>query len=323
MAQTQTKTDKLQFKVIRQAVSYGRVSTDDQADYGTSLPDQEKGNRAYGADSGIPIVKHFEDDYSGLKLKRPEFDKVRQYLRDGLANCLIVSKADRLSRHRTHMMIIVDELLELGVELYIVGKGKINLADDTQVMMLSLEGHMAHQEASKILERTHKGRLAKAAQGHFMGSRAPYGRKIVKDTETTENGRIIVKNRRLEIEPDEAYILRLMFEMYGYKDYSYDGIARYLDEAGYLFRNGERWSSNRIHYMLKQRVHAGVQSYAGNVTQIEPIVSQELWDLVEKKRKHNAKHKRHPANPTRHIFSGRATCFHCGFSMVGITNSNK
>ena len=110
-------------------------------------------------------------------------------------------------------------------------------------MMLSLESHMAQREVNTILERTHKGRLAKAAQGQFMGSRAPYGRKIVKETEETENGRIIVKDRRLEIVPDEAHIIRLMFELYGYKDYSYDGVARYLGDGGYVFRNGERWSS--------------------------------------------------------------------------------
>jgi len=140
-------------------------------------------------------------------------------------------------------------------------------------------------------------------------------RDTSKETEETKNGRIIVKNRRLEIVPDEAHVVRLMFELYAYKNYSYNGITTYLNDQGFLYRNSKKWSTNRVHHILNQTVHMGELNYAGIITEIEPIISKELWEAVEEKRKHNAQHRRHSINPNYNL-ARRVTCFHCGYHMV-------
>ena len=131
MKQLQIETiDDIEFRVALKAISYCRVSTDDQADYGTSLEKQRRVNAEYAAQHGIEIVETVTDDFSGRKLDRPGFSRVRNYLKQGIANCLIVYDASRLSRHRTYASIIVDELLELGCELHLSNKGKVDLTDD-------------------------------------------------------------------------------------------------------------------------------------------------------------------------------------------------
>lgn len=311
-----TKRTDLQFLVVRKAVSYTRVSTDDQADYGTSLDSQRKAIEEYAQANDIEIVAHFEDDFSGRKLERPGFNRVRKYLQDGLANVLIVYKGDRLSRHRTHTMMIVDELQALECELHLATKGKVDLTDDTAVLLLSIEGHLAHKEVNDIVERVTRGRREKTQQGEIMGALAPYGYRIEKEVNTNENGRIIVMGRRLIIEPEEAQVVKLIFELYAYHDYSFNGITVYLDKNGYLYRKGRRWGVSYVMAILKKTVYKGEYNYSGIAVPVEPIIDADLWNLAQEKRTHSRRHKRHN-NKEIYLFSGRVVCHHCGFHAVG------
>lgn len=315
------KPSDLQFLVSRKAVSYCRVSTDDQADHGTSLTSQRDAIDRYAAEAGLEIVAHFEDDFSGRKLERPGFDRARKYLQDGLANVLIVYKGDRLSRHRTHTMMIIDELQALDCELHLASKGQVDLTDDTAVLLLSIEGHLAHSEVSGIVERTTRGRREKAQQGQVMAARIPYGYRIEKEVTTNENGRLLVTSRKLVIEPEEARIVRLIFELFVYEDRSYYQIAVRLDELGYRSRKNKPWSADHVHLIIKRTAYRGDYTYAGIKIPIDPIIDAELWDRAQEKREHHRKHKRHDSR-SRYLFSGRVSCFHCEYHAIG-TQSRK
>ena len=78
MNQKQIQTiDDIEFRVALKAISYCRVSTDDQADYGTSLDKQKRVNAEYAAKNGIEIVERIpvvvesnEHNVSYLETKR-------------------------------------------------------------------------------------------------------------------------------------------------------------------------------------------------------------------------------------------------------------
>ena len=78
---------------------YIRVSTEDQAREGFSLPEQEKRLRAMCEYKGYEIYKLYKD--AGISAKtgnyRPAFEELLQDIRDKKCNTIVVLKLDRLT----------------------------------------------------------------------------------------------------------------------------------------------------------------------------------------------------------------------------------
>src|SRR5262245_48493862 len=86
---------------------YARVSTDDQAHRGYSIPTQIEACRNYAREQGYDVVAEFSDDYSGATLDRPELDKLRNLF--GTIDGVIVYEIDRLARKVVYQMLIEEE----------------------------------------------------------------------------------------------------------------------------------------------------------------------------------------------------------------------
>ncbi len=81
------------------AALYRRVSGDEQAKKGYSLPDQRDEQFAYCALENLEVVREFEDaGYSGKFLERPDLDELRDLVATGGVDVVVVSKRDRLAR---------------------------------------------------------------------------------------------------------------------------------------------------------------------------------------------------------------------------------
>lgn len=79
---------------------YIRVSTEDQAREGFSLPEQEKRLRAMCEYKGYEIYKVYKDAGISAKTgnKRPAFEELLQDIKDKKCNTIVVLKLDRLTR---------------------------------------------------------------------------------------------------------------------------------------------------------------------------------------------------------------------------------
>ncbi len=79
---------------------YIRVSTEDQAREGFSLPEQEKRLRTMCEYKGYEIYKLYKD--AGISTKtgnyRPAFEELLQDIKDKKCNTIVVLKLDRLTR---------------------------------------------------------------------------------------------------------------------------------------------------------------------------------------------------------------------------------
>src|SRR5215212_8253194 len=98
------------------AIAYARVSTEDQS-RGWSLPTQLEAIHEFAERRGMEIITKFTDSETGTKLERTGFTQVRELLRNGAAQALIVYSLDRLSRNHVNSLILRDELEQQGIQL--------------------------------------------------------------------------------------------------------------------------------------------------------------------------------------------------------------
>ena len=99
---------------------YARVSTKGQAKDGNSLEVQKAALIEAGAvESSIYI-----DTFTGTKMDRPEFNKLKEILRPG--DKLIVTKLDRLGRSVSQASEIITELIDREVEINVLNLGVLS-----------------------------------------------------------------------------------------------------------------------------------------------------------------------------------------------------
>lgn len=77
---------------------YCRVSTEGQEQEGTSLQTQLEACLKYCQDKGYDVSYRFSEAFSGLSLERPELDKLRELVRTGTIDAVIVYSLDRFTR---------------------------------------------------------------------------------------------------------------------------------------------------------------------------------------------------------------------------------
>lgn len=67
------------------AITYSRVSDQEQARSGYSLPDQREGTRRWCENEGYEVIEELADEgYSGAYLERPGLDRVRDLVVAGV-----------------------------------------------------------------------------------------------------------------------------------------------------------------------------------------------------------------------------------------------
>ena len=88
----------------KKAVVYARVSTNEQAEHGFSLPSQVEACRKYADQNDFNVIAEFSDEYSGRELERPGLDEVRKLIGAGSIDALIVYSGDRLTRDTGHTL---------------------------------------------------------------------------------------------------------------------------------------------------------------------------------------------------------------------------
>lgn len=141
---------------------YARVSTRGQAKDGNSLEDQERKLKEAGAE------KILSDTFTGTKMDRPVFSKLREKLQSG--DTLIVTKLDRFARTIVEGVSVIRELMEKGVTVNILNLGTVQ---NTSAGRLTLSMMMAFAEFERdmIVERTQAGKAIARANGKRVDGR--------------------------------------------------------------------------------------------------------------------------------------------------------
>ena len=139
---------------------YCRVSTEDQEREGTSLQTQLEACLKYCQDKDYNVCHRFSEAYSGLTLERPKLNELRELVRAGDIDIVVVYCLDRLSRDPTHGVILTQELERHHVTLEAVTEDVDN--SELGKLISYIRGFASKLEAEKIRKRTMRGKMAKA-----------------------------------------------------------------------------------------------------------------------------------------------------------------
>lgn len=140
-------------------INYIRVSSIDQN------PDRQI--------EGLPNAdKVFIDKASGVTTKRPELQKLFDYIRPGEGDQINVLSIDRLARNIEDLNKLVKKVVSLGTsitfhkESLIFGNGEDSAMSD---LLFNVLGSFAQFERAMIKERQAEGIAAAKAKGKHMG----------------------------------------------------------------------------------------------------------------------------------------------------------
>lgn len=144
---------------------YIRVSTRKQARDGNSLEAQREALTAAGAE------KIYTDAFTGTRMERPEFDRLRAQLRKG--DVLIVTKLDRLARSVSQASGLITDMIDEGVTIHVLNLGVLS-NDSVNTLLRNVLLSFAQFERDMIVQRTQEGKaVARATDPDFREGRPP------------------------------------------------------------------------------------------------------------------------------------------------------
>ena len=253
----------------KRAVIYTRVSTDEQAEKGYSLPHQLNECRRYCQNNGFVIAQEFLDNYSGATLERPGFSLLKKYICQNQVDAVIVYTADRLSRNVVDFLVLCDEWERARIELHYVDRGK-SQNNFEGLLTDGIFAMLAHGERLKIIQRTSDGRHNKAKHNRVvMTGIPPYGYNRVGKGADAE----------YQINEVQAEVVRSIFRWYVDGDgdgingpISLRAISSRLDELGisppnYRSKMAPGWYPNSVRVVLTNEIYIGKTYYGKVITE--------------------------------------------------------
>ena len=248
----------------------------------------------------LHVAEVLEEVVSGESLyARPEMMRLLDMINTCMYAGVVCMDIERLSRGSSLESGHIMQVLQVN-SCKIITPGKTyDLQNDSDELF-------SRYELKTINKRLVRGRNQSASEGKFMGSMAPYGYRAFKLPGE--------KGNSLCIEPEEAKVVQMIFEMYGKQGIGYNTIAYQLNQMHIPSRIGE-WGQTSIANIINNEVYLGkirwrrepvkrvvkdgmlakkrilnddYELYEGRH---EPIITEEQWNMAKAAQK---KEKPHP-----------------------------
>ena len=280
---------------------------------------------SYCRDKKLNVVQVFEEVVSGEALSsRPQMLRLLELINTGLYAGVVCIDIERLSRGSSMESGYIMQILQTNGCKIITPSKVYDLQNESDEQFTDMKFMFSRYELKTITKRLVRGRNQSASEGKFMGSVAPYGYRAYK-----LQGE---KGNSLEIIPEEAEIVRLIFDMYGKQGIGYNTIAYRLNQLG-IPSQSSAWGQTSITNILNNEVYLGKirwrrepvkrvvtdgmlekkrilnKNYDLYEGRHEPIITQQQWDDVK-----DQQHRRQKTclNIERQLANPFASIMHCG-----------
>lgn len=321
---------------------YIRVSTAMQVD-GYSLEAQKDRLTKFAEFQDMEVVREYCDaGKSGKSITgRPEFTQMLQDVaddRDGV-EYILVFKLSRFGRNAADVLNSLQYIQDFGVNLICVEDG-IDSSKDSGKLTITVLSAVAEIERENILVQTMEGRKQKAREGKWNGGQAPFGYTL-----DSKKGMLIVN-------PEEAEIVKIIYNKFVNEGVGADSISNYLNQHGYVKKKNRSHELNYftrglIRKILDNPVYIGKIAYGKSSTEKikgtrdqyhrvrnddfllaeglhEAIIDLDLWEGARTKREETGvKWVKTHSLEHEHILTGLLKCPICGVGMSGTVRRRK
>ncbi len=298
--------------------------------------------------------EYFEGSKSGYKNSVADREVLQEAYQDAKNHeydILVVYKDDRIGRRMWEIGGYIMSLKSLGVNIYTVKDGCISPESNDIMgqMMLALRYGNAQKSSADTGMRVKDTAKKLAAQGKFMGGRAPYGYTLEHSGEISKHGRAL---KHLVISPEQAEVVRYIYKLSLNRELGSAKIAKTLNNSA-LYKSlapNDVWKSGTITSILTNPIYAGYTSYkrrehsSGSCHRLDRrdwivaerqnpdivIVDKDTWTNVQKKRKQRANKYTKPLKKEDVTIIGRndgmlslVDVLHCGYCGCKMVNGSK
>ena len=263
---------------IRRAALYVRVSTDEQAERGYSLRDQQARLETWCAREGIDVAGVWvEDGASAKTFERPQWSRLLAAIEAGRTSpvdAVLVVKWDRFSRDATGALGMIRRLDTRGVVVQAIEQPIVASVPE-QLLMQVLYVAAPEVENRRRSLATKAGMRRAMKEGRWMNA-PPKGYRRGRDAQ----------DRYLLVPSDDAPLVRRAFELASDAGRSMESIRLELRKAGL------RISKMQFTRLLRSAVYAGrivVPAWGGEPATVvdgvhEPLVEAALFDRIQRDR---------------------------------------
>ncbi|MEK5104031.1 recombinase family protein [Cytobacillus sp. FSL M8-0252] len=281
---------------------YVRVSTQEQAKEGFSIPAQIESLRAFCKSQGWEIVEEYKEEGKSAKdLDRPKMQEMMKDLKKRKFDLVLVHKLDRLTRS----VLDLYKLLEYFEKYDVKFKSSTEQYDTSTALgklFITLVASLAQWERENLGERVKFGIHQMIEEGKRPGGHSPYGYKFD------------LSFNCIVIEDESKWVIKI-FEWYA-DGYGYRKISDRLNELGIKPRIANKWNHNTIYGMLRNDIYTGVYRWGNKVVfnNHPAIISNSLFLKVQQKLKNNHKNL---VRKGKFPLTGILKCGHCDEPMNG------
>lgn len=223
--------------------AYIRVSTVKQGERGSSLQEQRAAIEAFAQRQKLTVSEWFEDRETAAKKGRTQFLRMMGRLEKGKAAGVLLHKIDRGARNLWDWARI-QSLLDAGIEVHFV-HDNLDMSSRGGRLAADIQAVVAADYVRNLRDEVHKGQRGRLKQGLY-----PFGAPIG----YLNNGRGQAKT----IDPVRGPLVRLAFELYASRRFSFDTLRAELRRHGLTRKNGGPLSRCSITAMLRNPFYAGV-----------------------------------------------------------------
>lgn len=262
------------------------------------------------------LKEHFDDNnVSGATLDRPALERLKQLVREGQVQVVVVLRLDRLSRSLSQFLELMDFFEKHGVALVSVTQN-INTGDAMGRLMLQIIMSFAEFERELIRDRVTERMHAARRLGRFIGGRPVLGYNIKP------------AGGELEVDGLEAIRVREIMELY-LQLRSLKATACELNRRGWRNKRwvtragtvcgGNGFTPATLYNLLTNPVYIGKVTLKGNTYdgKHEAIIDAGLFGRIQAMLSGNSMHQgSRKRNSHAALLKGLLTCKACDAAFV-------
>jgi site-specific DNA recombinase len=277
----------------------------------------------------LNIVKIREEIVSGESLMaRPQMLELLREVENGEYDAVLVMDMDRLGRGNMQEQGLILDTFKASKTKIITPRKIYNLEDEWDEEYSEFEAFMARKELKIITRRLQRGRARSVEDGNYIGNVPPYGYVRVK----------VDGSYTLQPHPEQADVVRMIFDMYVNQNQGCQSICRRLNALGIPSAKNGLWSLPSVRDILQNPVYIGkvrwksrpqVKNKDGTKSRpradketmiiangkheaiVDPVIFNKAQEIFKSKN-----HVPAPAGKISNPLAGLIRCDICGSSMV-------